>query len=65
MNACRILMGKPQGKRPVGLPRRRREEKIKMHLLVIGWAYLVWIDLTQYRYQLRALVNTVMNHRVP
>jgi hypothetical protein len=65
MNACRILMGKPQRKRPVGIPRRRWKDNIKMDLVAIGWSCMYWIDLAQGRDQWRALVNTDMNLRVP
>jgi hypothetical protein len=64
-NAYRILMGKPEGKRPLGRPRRRREDSIRMNLREIGWGGMDWIDLAQDRDQWWALVNTVMNLRVP
>jgi hypothetical protein len=64
-NAYRILVGKPEGKRPLGRPRRRWEDNIKMDLREIGWDGMNWIDLAQDRDQWRALVNTVMNFRVP
>jgi hypothetical protein len=64
-NAYRILVGKPQGKRPVGRPRLRWENNIKMDIGVLGWVDMNWIDLTQDRDQWRALVNTVMNLWVP
>jgi hypothetical protein len=54
-----------QGKRPLGRPRRRWEENIIMDLREIGWGGMDWIDLAQDTNQLRALVNTVMNLRVP
>jgi hypothetical protein len=60
----RILVGKPEGKRPLGRPRRRWVDDIKMHLREIGWDGMDWIDLAQDRDQWRALVNTVMNLRV-
>jgi hypothetical protein len=62
-SACRILVGKPEGKRPLGRPRRRWEDNIKMDLREIGWGGVDWIDLVQDRDQWRALVNTVMNLR--
>jgi hypothetical protein len=60
-NACRILMGKPEGKRPLGRPRRRLVENIKMDIREIGWDGMDWIDLAQWM----ALVNAVMNFRIP
>jgi hypothetical protein len=63
--ACRILVGKPEGKGPLGRPRRRRVDNIKMDLREIGWDGMYWIDLAQARDQWRALVSTVMNLRVP
>jgi hypothetical protein len=64
-NAFRILVGKPEGKRPLGRPRRRWMGNIKIDLREIGWDGMDWIDLAQDRDQWRALVNTVMNLRVP
>jgi hypothetical protein len=58
-NAYRILVGK----RPLGRPRRRRVDNIKMDLREIGWAGMDWIELAPDRDQWRALVNTVMNFR--
>jgi hypothetical protein len=59
------MVGKPEGKRPLGRPRRRWENYIKMDLRGIGWGSMDWIDLAQDRDQWRALVNTVMNLWVP
>jgi hypothetical protein len=64
-NAYRILVGKPEGKRPLGRPRRRWVDIIKTDLREIGWDGMDWIDLAQDRDRWRALVNTVMNLRVP
>jgi hypothetical protein len=64
-NAYRILVGKPEGKRSLGRPRRRWVDNIKMDLRKIGWDGIDWIDLAQDRDQWRALANTVMNLRVP
>jgi hypothetical protein len=67
-NAYRILVGKPEGKRPLGRPRRRWVDNIKTDLREIGWDGVDWIELPQDRGQWRArgvLVNTVMNFRVP
>jgi hypothetical protein len=61
----RILVGKPEGKRPPGRPRRRWVNNNKINLREIGWDGMDWIDLTQDRDQWRALVNTVMNLLVP
>jgi hypothetical protein len=63
-NAYRILVGMPEGKRPLGRPRRRWVDNIKMDLKEIGWDGINWIDLTQNRDQCRALMNTIMNLRV-
>jgi hypothetical protein len=60
-NAYRILVGKPNGKRQLGRPRRRWMDNIKIDLSEIGWDGMDWIDLAQWK----ALVNTVMNFRVP
>jgi hypothetical protein len=59
------LVGKPEGKRPLGRPRRRWVDNIKMDLREIGWDGVDWVDLAQDRDQWRALVNTVMNLRIP
>jgi hypothetical protein len=64
-NAYRILVRKPQGRRPLGRPRRRWVDNIKMDLREIGWDGMDWIKLAQDMDQWRALVNTVMNLRVP
>jgi hypothetical protein len=64
-NACRILVGMSEGKRPLGKPRRRWVDSIKMDLREIGWGGMHWIDLAQNRDQWRALVNIIMNLRVP
>jgi hypothetical protein len=64
-NAYRILMGNLAGKRPLGRPKRRWVDNIKMDLREIGSDRMDWIDLAQDRDQWKTLVNTVMNHRVP
>jgi hypothetical protein len=64
-SAYRILVEKPEGKRPLGRPRRRWEDNINMDLREIGWGGINWIHLAQDRDQWRALVNMVMNIRVP
>jgi hypothetical protein len=65
LNAYRILVGKPDGKRPLGKPRRRWVDNIKIDLREIGWDGMDWIDLAQDSAQWRTLVNTVMNLQVP
>jgi hypothetical protein len=64
-NAYRILVGSPEGKRPLGRPRRRWVDNIKMDLREIELDGVDWIHMAQDRDQLRALVNTVLNLRVP
>jgi hypothetical protein len=64
-NAYRILVGKPEGKRPLGRPRCRWEDNIRMDLREIGWGGMDWIDLAQDSDQWRALVNRVLNPQVP
>jgi hypothetical protein len=64
-NTYRILVGKPEGKRPLGRPRRRWVDNIKMDLRDSGWDDMDWIDVAQDRDQWRALVSTVMNLEVP
>ena len=61
----RVLVGTPEGKRPFGRPRHRWEDNIKMDLQEVGGGGMDWIDLAQDRDRLRALVNAVMNLRVP
>jgi hypothetical protein len=64
-NAYRTLMENPEGKRSLGRRRRRCVDNIKMDLGEIGWDGMDWIDLAEDRDQWRALVNMVMNLRVP
>jgi len=61
----RVLVGRPEVKRPLGKPRRRWEDNIKMDLRKIEIDVAIWIRLTQDRVQWRAFVSTVMNLRVP
>ena len=61
----RVLVGKPEGKRPLGRPRRRWEDNIKMDLQEVGCGGLDWIELAQDRDTWRALVNAAMNIPVP
>jgi hypothetical protein len=63
-NVYRVLMGKPEGKRLLGRPRRRWEDGIRIDLREIGWGSVDWIQLAQDRDRWQALVNTVMNLRV-
>jgi hypothetical protein len=64
-NVNRLLVRKPEGKRPLGRPRRRWIDNIKINLLEMGVSVVDWIGLAQDRYRWRALVNSVMNLRVP
>jgi hypothetical protein len=63
--AYRMLVGMPEEKRPLGRPRRRWVDNIKMDLREIGWEVMDWIDVAQNRDKRRGLVNTVINLRVP
>jgi hypothetical protein len=63
--AYNILIGRPEGRRPLGRPRRRWEDNIKMDLGEIGFGDVDWIHWAQARDRWRALVNTVMNLWVP
>jgi hypothetical protein len=63
--AYRALVGKPEGRRPLGRPRHRWEDNIKMDLREVEWWGIDWIDLAQARDRWRALVYTVMHLRVP
>ena len=60
-----LLVGKPGGKRPLGRPRRRWEDSIKMYLQDVGCRCMDWVELAQDRDRWRTLVNAVMNFRVP
>jgi hypothetical protein len=61
----RVLVGKPEGRRPLGRPRRRLEDNIKMDLQEVGCAGMEWMDLAQDRERWRVLLNWVMNLQVP
>jgi hypothetical protein len=63
-NVYRLSVGKPEGKRPLGRPRRRWVDNIKMDFAAIGLSGVVWIGMAQDRDKLRVLVNAVMNLRV-
>jgi hypothetical protein len=65
MNAYRLLVGKPEGKRPLGRPRRKWVDNIRMDLGEMGWGDVDWFDLGQDRNRWRALVNSVLKLRVP
>jgi hypothetical protein len=64
-NVYRVLVGKPERKRPIGRPRHGWENVIKIYLREIGWSGMDWINLVQDKVQERTFVNTVMNLRVP
>ena len=64
-SACGVLVGKPEEKRPLGRPKQRWEDTIKMDLQEVGCGCVDWIDLAQDRDRWRALMNAVMNIRVP
>jgi hypothetical protein len=64
-NAYRILVGKPEGKRPLGRPRRRWEDNIKMGRKEIEWGCLEWIQVAWHTGHWRTIFNTVMNLRIP
>jgi len=61
----RVLVGKPEGKRPLGRPRRRSVDNFRMDLQEVGCGYMDWIGLPQDRDRWRTLVSAVMNLRVP
>jgi hypothetical protein len=64
-NAYRLLVGNPECMIPLGRPRRRWVDNIRMELGVVGWGDVDWIGLAQDRNKWRALVNWVLNLRVP
>jgi hypothetical protein len=66
-NTYRLLVGKPEGKKPLGSPRPRRRwvDNIRMDLGEVGWGDVGWIGLAQNRNRWKALVNSVLNLRVP
>jgi hypothetical protein len=63
--AYRLLVGKPEGRRPLGRPRRRWLDNIRIDLVEAGWSDVDWIGLAQDRDRWRGLVNSVLNLRVP
>jgi hypothetical protein len=64
-NAYRLFVGKPEGRRPLGRPRRRWLDNIRMDLIEVGWGDVDWIGLTEDRDRWRALVNSELNLQVP
>jgi hypothetical protein len=64
-NAYRLMVGKPEGKRPLGRPRRRWVDNIRMDVGEVRWGNVDWIGLAQDRNRWRAVVNSVLNLRVP
>jgi hypothetical protein len=62
---CRVLVGKPEGKIPLGRPRHRWEDNIKMDIQEVGRGGMDWTELAQDRDRWRAIVNAVINLRVP
>jgi hypothetical protein len=64
-NTYRLLVGKPEGRRPLGRPRRSWVDNIRMDLVEVGLGDVDWIGLVQDRDRWRGLVNSVLNHRVP
>jgi hypothetical protein len=64
-NAYRLLVGKPEGKRPLGRPRSTWVDNIRMALGEVGWGDVDWIGVAKDRNRWRALVNSVLNLRVP
>jgi hypothetical protein len=64
-NTCSLLVGKPEGISPLGRPRRRWADNIRMGLVEVGWGDVDWIGLAQDRDRWRALVNSVLNLQVP
>jgi hypothetical protein len=64
-NVYRLLVGKPEGKRPLGRPRHRWVDNIRMDLVEVGWCDVDWIGLAQDRNRWRALVNLILNLWVP
>jgi hypothetical protein len=64
-NAYRLLMGKPEGRRPLERPIRRWLNNIRMDLIEVGWSVVDWIGLAEDRDRWRAVVNSVLSLRVP
>jgi hypothetical protein len=64
-NTYRLLVGKPEGMRPLGRPRRRWLDNIRVDLAEVGWSDVDWLGLIRDRDRWRALVNSVLNLRIP
>jgi hypothetical protein len=64
-NSYRLLVGNPEGKKPLGIPRCRRVDNIKKDFREIGWDGVDWIDMAHDRDRWSALVNKVLNIRIP
>jgi hypothetical protein len=64
-NAYKLLVGKPEGKRPLGRPRRRWVDNIRMDFEEVGWGDVDWFGLAKDRDRWRALMNSVLNLQVP
>jgi hypothetical protein len=64
-NAYRLMVGKPEGRKPLGRPRHRWLDNIRMDLVEMGWSDVDWIGLARDRDRWRALVNSILNLRVP
>jgi hypothetical protein len=64
-NAYRLLVGKPEGRRPLGKSRLRWVDNIRIDLVEVGWRDVGWIGLAQDRNRWRSLVNSVLNFRIP
>jgi hypothetical protein len=64
-NAYRLFVGKPEGRRPLGRPRPRLLDNIRMYLVEVGWGDVDWIGLARDRGRWRAVVDSVLNLRVP
>jgi hypothetical protein len=64
-NAYKFLVGKPEGRSPIGRPKHRCLDNFRMDLVEVGWGNVDWIGLAQNRDRRRALVNSVLNLRVP
>ena len=64
-SACKVLVGKPEGKRPLGRPRRRWKDNIRLDIQEVEWRGMDWIDLAQDQDRWGAIVKVVINFRFP